>query len=523
MTSLLRYDVAIVGSGFAGTILARALVRQGARVLLVERDHHPRFALGESSTPLAGLSLERLAARFDLPDLRDLATYGRWSRRLPHLRRGLKRGFTFFHHRPGVARVTGDPMSSLLVAASPNDAIADSHWLRADVDTHLVARARDEGVDYRDHITLDEVVFDDAGVLLRGTRWERRVQFRAAFIVDGSGPRGFLARTLPIADHTTSMGVRSRLLFAHVEGVPTVAEAEGNDHGCDPSGDPYPADRAAIHHLLGDHGWAYALPFDHGVTSVGVVLRDRLGYRSKAGRDPFALARAALAPFPAAAHLLAGRPRTPWCHVPRIQHRLARAAGNRWFLLPHAFAFVDPMFSTGMAWSLLAVERLAAMLTGDRVEPDRYDSLLQREADQIEQLIAASYATQNDFGRFVAVSKVYFATVSFAETQQRLEPARDDAWYGFLGANAPSKQSLFREVLARAEAGSADLAPWIDEQIASFDVIGLNTMRDNRLPASLDVLVDRADRLGLSREAVIAALPRLRGEFGPMVESFSEK
>ncbi len=141
-----RYDVVIAGSGFAGSILARILAGMGRRVLLLERYEHPRFALGESSTPLSAILLETLAERHSLPDLADLAAYGRWTRRLGHLRRGLKRGFTFYAHRPGYEWIPGEANEHrLLVAASPSDAVADAHWLRADVDAHLVDLAVDAG------------------------------------------------------------------------------------------------------------------------------------------------------------------------------------------------------------------------------------------------------------------------------------------------------------------------------------------------------------------------------------------
>ncbi|MEA2691293.1 MAG: tetracycline 7-halogenase / O2-dependent halogenase, partial [Acidobacteriota bacterium] len=139
--------IAIVGSGFAGSILARVLHRQGHEVTLLDRGRHPRFALGESSTPLAALCLERLAARYDLPDLHDLAAYGRWRQRLPELRRGLKRGFTFYAHQPGKPFSNGPANEHrLLVAASPTEAVADAHWLRADVDHHLARQAAGAGV-----------------------------------------------------------------------------------------------------------------------------------------------------------------------------------------------------------------------------------------------------------------------------------------------------------------------------------------------------------------------------------------
>ena len=76
-------EVAIVGSGFAGSLLARVLAVLGYDVVLLERGTHPRFAIGESSTPLANLSLERLGdQRYGLADCYRLATHGRWLRAL---------------------------------------------------------------------------------------------------------------------------------------------------------------------------------------------------------------------------------------------------------------------------------------------------------------------------------------------------------------------------------------------------------------------------------------------------------
>ncbi len=44
-------DVIVLGAGFAGSMIALVLHQLGRRVVLVERGRHPRFALGESSTP----------------------------------------------------------------------------------------------------------------------------------------------------------------------------------------------------------------------------------------------------------------------------------------------------------------------------------------------------------------------------------------------------------------------------------------------------------------------------------------
>ena len=102
------FDIAVVGSGFGGSLLAMIARRLGRSVILLERGRHPRFAIGESSTPLANLLLEELARRYDLPRLLPLAKWGSWQRTYPHIACGLKRGFTFYHHRFGQP-FAGDP------------------------------------------------------------------------------------------------------------------------------------------------------------------------------------------------------------------------------------------------------------------------------------------------------------------------------------------------------------------------------------------------------------------------------
>src|SRR5580700_10998150 len=93
------YDIAVVGSGFAGSLLAMISRRLGHSVVLLERGKHPRFAIGESSTPLSNLLLEELSTRYGLPKIAPLAKWGTWQEAYPEVGCGLKRGFTFFHHQ----------------------------------------------------------------------------------------------------------------------------------------------------------------------------------------------------------------------------------------------------------------------------------------------------------------------------------------------------------------------------------------------------------------------------------------
>ena len=86
-----RADIAIVGAGFGGSLMAMVARRLGRSVVLIERGKHPRFAIGESSTPLANLFLQQIAEEHDLPQLLPFRRWGEWQREYPKIGCGLKR------------------------------------------------------------------------------------------------------------------------------------------------------------------------------------------------------------------------------------------------------------------------------------------------------------------------------------------------------------------------------------------------------------------------------------------------
>ncbi|MEO7823712.1 MAG: FAD-dependent monooxygenase [Gemmatimonadaceae bacterium] len=523
-------EVAVVGSGFAGSLLARVLAMLGYDVVLLERGTHPRFAIGESSTPLANLSLERLAIRYGLSDCYQLAAHGRWLARYPELRRGLKRGFTFYRHHPGEAFANrGFDSERLLVAASPHDTIADTHWVRADIDHHFVRAAVSAGVDYRDEVELSGSEVKADSIRLTGSRSGAPFDLRARFVIDASGPGGFLARQLSIPSGLERTHTRAAIVFSHFDGVRLMEEVvPGMPEG------PYPEDSAAVHHLI-DEGWMYSLRFDHGVTSAGFLLTPRAcaTLATSDSTDAALLWRTLLGRYPTLANAFAdSTPMMPMAFRSLIQHRLIRAAGERWALMPHAYAFVDPLFSTGIAWGLRAVERLAlafeAAAGGSRVPSvetlARYDSALSAEADQIDLVVAGAYEAMANFDLFTAHAMLYFATVSFAEVSQRVASDEFAAWKGFLGVGDAALEPLpgesFRRLLeitrGRANVGTAgerrNYADWVRQAIVPRNVAGLaDPDRRNLYPVDFDALVERHDLLGMTREQMLASLPALRG------------
>lgn len=502
-----RREVVIAGGGFAGSILARALHAEGRDVLLLERGRHPRFALGESSTPLANLALERLAVRYGFEDLWDLAAHGRWRRRLPEVGRGLKRGFCFYEHEPGEAFSPG-PSSSrrLVVAASPDDEAADNQWLRADVDRFLFERARAEGVDCREETAVEVVsVPRDSG--------EGPVRLRAGgqaveagLLVDATGGSPLAAG---LGAGETSPRLRTSLVYSHFAGVAPFERDEGSPDS------PFPERWSASHHLL-EEGWMYQLRFDDGSVSAGFLLTG-----DPAG-EPEAVFASLLDRYPSLALQFAdSAPLRPVASRSGVAWRRDRAAGRGWLLLPHSYAFGDPMFSTGIAWSLLAVERVADLCrhglpaTGDL---ERYGGLVAAEADHIDRLLVAAYRLMPVMERFTAAAMVYFAAASFDELRQRLldAPPEGWCWQGLLGAD-DERSRLFEELDERSSTGgeSGSLADWIEPAIERWNLIGLlDPRRCNAYPVDLEDMERRAVEVAVGLGLDVAELrrrwPRLR-------------
>src|SRR5206468_10436484 len=106
-------------------------------------------------------------------------------------------------------------------------------------------------------------------VHLAGNRDGEAFGLDARFVIDASGPSGFLARQLSIPSGLARTHTRSALLFSHFGDVRLMSDVvQGLPGG------PYPDDWAAVHHLI-DEGWMYSLRFDHGVTSAGFLLTPR--------------------------------------------------------------------------------------------------------------------------------------------------------------------------------------------------------------------------------------------------------
>jgi tetracycline 7-halogenase / FADH2 O2-dependent halogenase len=524
-------DLAIVGSGFAGSLLALVARRLGYSVVLLERGTHPRVVIGESTTPLTNLLLEELCDRYQLPEIRSFSKWGSWQREHPEVACGLKRGFSFFHHslEDRGDESLSDRERQLLVAASPHDGIADTHWFRADFDHFLMKAAVRAGAQYFDRVHLHEFVDEGTNARLRGVRFfpepesaSESVAFRARFVVDATGPRGFLHRALRLEGLPLPGMPPTQALYAHFARVGRLEEQLAHNER-----PPYPIDDAAVHHVF-PGGWIWVLQFNNGVTSAGVACTDatalRLGFSLGSGVDgrdaQFARAWPRLLERIPVLQRQFARAQTvhPFTRIPHLSFCSAQIAGRNWALLPSAAGFVDPLLSTGFPLTLLGIERIAAILKDGLDARDRAERLADYAAHTDAELLAASrlvaalYASMDNFPVFVALTMLYFAAVSYAEAAHRL--GRPELALGYLLHAHPTFAPEAARLIARAgnvrtPKETAQFAADVRHAIAPINVAGLaDPLRRNWYPVEAADLLAGADKLHATRAEIEGLLDR---------------
>ncbi|MEO1527721.1 MAG: NAD(P)-binding protein [Planctomycetota bacterium] len=428
------YDVAIIGSGFSGSILAWILAKQGRRVAIIDSSRHPRFAIGESSTPIADRILAKLGERYGISELVSLSSYGSWQRDFPDLVCGKKRGFSYFDHRSGTDEShLGE--RSLLVAASPTDDRSDTHWLRSDVDAFLFRSAVDAGAVPMEGSRVTGLECDAPNRL-----WLSNDEALVAdVVIDASGRGQFLRRMRRRVDLTHRLQTKTRSSFAHFENVGSFSDAFDERYSDRRGHEPFDADDAAQHHLI-DHGWVWMLRMNNGVTSVGVTTAS-WDIRHPTDVDLLTL----FSNYPLLhsvmrqASLVA--PDAGVTSIPRIQQLCDPILSKTCWMLPTTAFTLDPLHSTGIAHALVGVQRVAEILLENRgfSAVANYRKSLLREALLLDHLVAMAYRHTASFERFTAACMVYFAAAIHSEERMGAGEMPSTLW---LADDAAFRQAL---------------------------------------------------------------------------------
>lgn len=442
------FDIVILGSGFGGSLLAAILSKSGQSVCLIDKGSHPRFAIGESSTPAADMILHSLATKYGLDEFLPLCQFRSWRETYPDLRCGCKRGFSYFWHgaTEGYSS-TENHQNELFVAASASRDVADTQWYREDVDQFFCEQAVKNGATLfnRTNVTgFQRRLNGNWQIHLECEQGSKHIDCN--FIVDATGPEATLLRHLEISVTTDQLYTNSSAIYSHFDDVPSTSSWL-EEQGTQPQDFPFPADDSAVHHLFPD-GWLWQLRFEGGTTSVGFVspnLADVIGGTSSPEDSWWRLQEQ----LPALENALGLSTLSPSpgriFQTDRLQRLLTQAAGENWAALPFTVGFIDPLHSTGIAHTLIGVQRLAEILTKSNDETrtrelKRYSEKVTNELQFIDLLVAGCYQTLTNFECFTAWTMLYFAAATTFE--QNYKSGSDD----FLCATDPKFSQLVSEL-----------------------------------------------------------------------------
>ena len=305
---IFKCDVLVVGGGPAGSTIAALLAERGRDVVMMEKAHHPRFHIGESLLPANAKLFEKLGVR----DQVERIGLPKW----------------------GVEFVSPDHGHTASIEfADAWDKTMPYAWQvrRSELDELLFRNASARGARTLEGHCVRDVAFDDDGATLTVELDDgARQTWRTQFVVDGSG------RDTLLANHFKSKKKNERhnsaALYGHFTGARRLkGREEGN-----------------ISVFWFAHGWFWFIPLADGTTSIGAVCWP---YYLKSRKKPLAeFFRDTIALCPELAERLsAAKLAGDEVHATgNYSYSSTHCSGERYLMLGDAFAFVDPVFSSGV-------------------------------------------------------------------------------------------------------------------------------------------------------------------------------
>jgi tetracycline 7-halogenase / FADH2 O2-dependent halogenase len=386
------YDVAIIGSGISGAMLAAILAKHGVKVVVLDAGTHPRFAVGESMVPESAILAELLAQRYGIPELAYPGDIEQINQHIGSSAAGIKLAFSFAWNGFRTEHNIADTVSTPVL-------MPEAHLFRQDVDAYYIALAARFGAVIRQQARIQTVDFRQEGVTLSLADGQ---QLCARFVVDAAGYRAPLADALGLRDGARPMQVNTRSMFTHMVGVDGYEDAIApvETHGA-----PTALSQTTLHHMF-DCGWLWIIPFDNQPFSTNplcsVGLQFDIDKHGPATRDPEAEFQQFLSDHPSVArHFKKAARVREWTVAPRLNYTSRETVGDRYCLLGHACGFVDPLFSRGLVITFESLVRLApALLESVRTDVWRRENFSSLERYSLEVVRAADRLVANSYTAF---------------------------------------------------------------------------------------------------------------------------
>lgn len=328
-------DVLVIGGGPAGSTAATLLARRGWSVQLLEKARHPRFHIGESLLPMNLPVLERLGV-IDAVE-----------------RIGVKKLAADF---PAGSGDYGSFRFARALDARRNHAF---QVRRSEFDELLFRNAAANGVAaFEEATALDVVREPDGRHAVRVKHAGAEHVLRARYVVDASGRDTLMGKQLGLK--RANPRHRSAAMFAHWRGV---ARRPGEDAG-----------NITIYRL--PHGWMWMIPLQGDVMSVGAVCTPEYFKTRRGGLDDF-LRDTLFAHDEARARMAQAEQVGEVEATGNYSYACRAIAGPGWVMAGDAYAFVDPIFSSGVFLAMHGAENAAELVDAALREPAR-EAALQR-------------------------------------------------------------------------------------------------------------------------------------------------